>query len=86
MQYYKESTPVIADNKPVFIGKIIEEELRCQGRSVTWLSRQIHCDRRNIYDIFQRDSIDTSLLMRISRVLGVDFFRYFSKILCEGEL
>ena len=31
------------------IGKIIEEELRRQSRTVTWLSRKIHCDRRNVY-------------------------------------
>lgn len=60
------------------IGPIIEAELRRQERTVTWLSRKIHCDRRNIYDIFHRDSIDSALLFKISRVLGVDFFRFYS--------
>lgn len=60
------------------IGSHIEAELRRQERTVSWLSRKIHCDRRNIYNIFHRDSIDTALLFKISRVLGVDFFRLYS--------
>lgn len=66
------------------IGLLIEQELRRQERSVSWLSRKIHCDRRNIYFIFGRDSIDTDLLLRISQVLGVDFFACFSSVL-NGE-
>lgn len=66
------------ENEPIFIGKIIEEELRSQERTVTWLSRKIHCDRRNIYDIFSRTSIDTDLLYRLSLALHKDFFAYFS--------
>ncbi len=64
--------------EPVHIGKIIEEELRRQKRTVTWLSRKIHCDRRNIYDIFSRPNIDTNLLMRLSLALHTDFFSYYS--------
>ena len=60
------------------IGKIIEEELRRQERTVTWLSRKIHCDRRNIYDIFSRTSIDTDLLFKLSIALNKDFFACFS--------
>ena len=66
------------ENEPIVIGKIIEEELRRQERTVTWLSRKIHCDRRNVYDIFSRSSIDTDLLYRISIALNTDFFAYFS--------
>lgn len=66
------------DKEQICIGKIIEEELRRQERTVTWLSRQIHCDRRNIYDIFSRACIDTDLLYKLSVVLHTDFFSYFS--------
>ncbi|MDE6637730.1 MAG: hypothetical protein K2K32_05790, partial [Muribaculaceae bacterium] len=62
----------------IHIGKIIEEELRRQEQTVTWLSRKIHCDRRNIYDIFSRTSIDTDLLYKLSIALQRDFFAYFS--------
>jgi len=63
------------------IGQIIEAELHRQGRSVTWLSRKINCDRRNMYDIFARTYIDTGLLFRISLALGTDFFKFYSDAL-----
>lgn len=56
------------------IGKMIEAELRSQERSITWFSRQLHCDRRNVYDIFKRTSIDTHLMLRISCILKRNFF------------
>ncbi|MDE7351340.1 MAG: XRE family transcriptional regulator [Muribaculaceae bacterium] len=66
------------EREPIFIGKIIEEELRRQERTVTWLSRKIHCDRSNVYDIFSRSSIDTDLLYKISVALNKDFFTFYS--------
>lgn len=65
------------------IGKMIEEELRRQERSVTWFSRKLHCDRRNVYDIFTINYIDTGLLYRISLILHIDFFAYFFNSLKE---
>lgn len=67
------------ETEPIAIGKIIEEELRRQERTVTWLSRKIHCDRRNVYDIFSRSSIDTDLLYRLSIALHTDFFGLICK-------
>ena len=64
--------------EPIFIGKIIKEELRRQERSVTWLSRKINCDRRNVYDIFSRPYIDTGLLLKISMALNVNFFAVYN--------
>lgn len=47
--------------------------------TVVWFARQLNCDRRNIYDIFERRSIDIELLARISTVLNHDFFADLSK-------
>ncbi|MDE6522164.1 MAG: hypothetical protein K2L17_05045, partial [Muribaculaceae bacterium] len=74
----KESNQKPLECDRLFIGKIIEEELRRQERTVTWLSRQIHCDRSNIYDIFSRASIDTDLLYKLSKALHRDFFTCYS--------
>ncbi|MDE6395753.1 MAG: hypothetical protein K2K84_00605, partial [Muribaculaceae bacterium] len=63
---------------PVPIGQLIQQELRDQNRSVSWLSQQLNCDRRNVYDIFTRAYIDTGLLYRISLVLGKDFFKPYT--------
>lgn len=63
----------------IHIGKTIEEELRRQERSVTWFARKLYCNRQNIYDIFKRESIDTTLLRRISDILDYNFFNDLSK-------
>ena len=61
----------------IHIGKEIEEELRRQGRGVTWLARRLNCDRTNVYNIFKREGIDTILLQRISAVLKRNFFTLY---------
>lgn len=71
-------------NPELHIGELIREEMVSQGRSAAWLANIIHCDRRNIYDIFKRESIDTRLLMRISCVLEKDFFKYYSEAIIQN--
>lgn len=55
------------------IGQHIKQELRNQGRTVTWLAKSIPCDRSNVYRIFNNESIDLSLLTRISKLLNHNF-------------
>ena len=62
----------------IHIGKLIEEELHRQERSITWFAKRLYCDRSNVYAIFKRQSIDTEQL-RISQVLHVNFFEYYSR-------
>lgn len=68
----------------IHIGKLIREELRRQGRSVTWFARKLYCDRTNAYNIFRRRSIDTEMLLRISQILDCDFFTHYRQEL-DGE-
>ena len=63
----------------VHIGNLIKEELVKQERTVSWFARKLYCDRANVYNIFSRKSIDTDLLMRISRILNRDFFEFYSE-------
>ena len=67
------------------IGILIKEELEKQGRSITWFARKLSCDRSNIYRLFQKESIDTNLLVRISILLGKDFFSDLSDYVKEKE-
>lgn len=60
------------------IGILIKEELLAQERSVSWFARKIHLDRSNVYRLFQKNSVDTDLLRRISQVLDHDFFAVYS--------
>lgn len=65
----------------VHIGREIENELRRQGRGVTWFAQMLPCDRTNVYNIFRRQGIDTILLQRIGTVLKRNFFVLY----CQGE-
>ncbi len=56
------------------VGKKIKETLRNDGRSARWLADNIPCERTNVYNIFNRESVDTRLLRRISEVMRHDFF------------
>ena len=67
------------------IGILIKEELEKQERSITWFARKLSCDRSNIYRLFQKESIDTNLLVRISILLGKDFFSDLSVYVKEKE-
>ena len=69
----------------IHIGKTIEHVLREQGRSVSWFAKQICCERTNVYSIFRRSSIDTDLLMRISKILSYDFFEEYREVIKQKE-
>lgn len=53
----------------------IQQELKKQGRSLTWFSKEIGMDRSNVYKLFRRNSIDLSLLVRISILLKYNFLQ-----------
>lgn len=72
----------IASNM-INIGKLIREELARQNRSAGWLAAEINCNRSTVYRLLERNSIDTAVLARISKVLQVDFFKMFSDGLAE---
>jgi DNA invertase Pin-like site-specific DNA recombinase len=60
------------------IGRFIKEELKRQGRSVSWLARNLHCSRQNIYRLFEHQYIYTDTLLKLSDLLGYDFFKWYS--------
>jgi hypothetical protein len=59
------------------IGKKIEQVLKQRGMSVKEFGRRINKSYGTVYDIFERDSMDTGLLSTIGNVLEHDFFQYF---------
>ena len=74
-----ECGPRFRKNGMKHIGKLIAQELRHQERTVSWFARNLCCERTNVYDIFKRRSIDTQMLLRISNILGHNFFLYYEK-------
>lgn len=65
--------------KTIHLGNMIKKELKAQGRSVSWLARTIHMERSSVYKIFERNSLDIGLLIRICLVMNHDFFLDVSK-------
>ena len=72
------------DLKTVHLGTMVKRELKDQGRSVVWLARTINMERSSIYKIFERNSIDVGLLIRISLVMNHDFFLDVSTLIREN--
>lgn len=68
----------MATHEPPHIGHLIQEELARQGRTVTWLAKQLRCSRQNVYGIFANQWIYTDTLLRISEFLDFDFFKVYS--------
>lgn len=64
------------DNRPnhMHIGNILRDKLKQDGKSVVWLARELGCHRTNIYNLFDKYSIDTQLLERISIIMRYNFF------------
>lgn len=67
------------------IGELIKEELALQERSISWFARQLSCDRSNVYRIFQKSSIDTNVLARISIILHHNFFEDLAENITKKE-
>lgn len=66
------------------IGHRVQEVLREQERSATWFAEKLCYTRSNVYKIFDRSSIDTFLLQRISQVLNHNFFADLSDDISES--
>ncbi|MDR2836557.1 MAG: XRE family transcriptional regulator [Bacteroidales bacterium] len=66
------------ENK-IHIGSLIKQELKIQGKSITWLINTTKISRSTILRIFDSPTIDTGILKKISDVLDHDFFVYYRK-------
>lgn len=47
-------------------------------KTVVWLAKELAYSRTNVYKIYDKSSIDTEVLLRISVILEYDFFRLYS--------
>ena len=72
-------------NSTLVIGERIKQELKRQGKTSVWLAKQLGCHRTNIYKVYGRASIDTGMLLHISKLLNYDFFKLYSEILTSSS-
>lgn len=69
----------ILHHMAIHIGKIIKSLIKSKQIDVTDFARKINYTRGNAYKIFNKQSLDTNLLQKISVVLGENlFFNYIS--------
>jgi len=71
-------------NAYVHIGEEIRKQLAYQKRSVAWLATHVGNDPSSLRKMLKNSYISTDLLLRISTILGKDFFAYYSQLL-SGE-
>jgi transcriptional regulator with XRE-family HTH domain len=70
-----------ADMEGIHIGREIKSVFDKRGLTITEFSKRINKSRENVYSIFNRETIDTGLLLNICEALEFDFFSlYVSRI------
>ncbi|MBO5024675.1 MAG: XRE family transcriptional regulator [Bacteroidaceae bacterium] len=74
------------------IGNQIKMKMKEKKKSVVWLANELGYSRINIYKIFDKRSIDSNILLRISTILDFDFFSLYTEELeqkkqhCDQEV
>ena len=67
-------------------------KMKEKKKSVVWLANELGYSRINIYKIFDKRSIDSNILLRISTILDFDFFSLYTEELeqkkqhCDQEV
>lgn len=69
----------------IHIGRLIKQKIEERNLTVVWLARHLSCSRTNIYKIFEKYSIDTEVLMKLSTILEFDFFSFYSDELVKHK-
>ena len=72
--------------KNIHINHLILKKLKEKDRSISWLARQMRCDKDNLRKILKNNrEVYPSLLLQISSVLDEDFFAFYSQIVAEEK-
>ena len=66
-------------NQNSHLGEYIKNKVKERGLTVSEFARRIHCTRRNIYQIYKKNSLDSNLINRISQALDIDLLSNFNK-------
>ena len=72
--------------KKYHIGQEILKEVKAKFPSVAAFARELCKSSSATYEIFGKTSLDTDLLLKVSKLLDRDFFREFSEKCLNGEV
>ena len=64
---------IMETQNKLHIGHMVKSVFDKSGLSVAEFARRIHCERTNVYKIFNRQSIDVETLVKISEALEYNF-------------
>jgi hypothetical protein len=70
---------IFADMSKVHIGHKIKEVLKKSPYGHSEFAAMINMSRDGVYKIFEKESVATDLLQKISQVLEHDFFAYYQR-------
>jgi DNA-binding Xre family transcriptional regulator len=70
----------------VKIGVIIKEKLEERGQSGKWLAQKVVMTKQNMYNIFNRNSVNSDLLYNICKAMNYDFFKFYSDSLASENI
>lgn len=59
------------------IGQRIHDVVLHRQCNITQLAAELGCDRKSVYRLFQKTSIDSNLLIRLSLALHYDFLEEY---------
>ncbi len=60
----------------VHLGSKIKEQAKSMGIGATKFGEYLNRSRENVYDLYERESVDTGLLLACCKILNHDFFQY----------
>ena len=63
------------------VGHIIKAVFDEQGRKVEWFAKRMHCNRTNIYKMFEKQHLNSEVIARASKALDHDFFHDISSVM-----
>lgn len=66
------------------IGLAVRHKMSEYGTTVSWLARQVGCDRGNLHKQLRNKHIYPELLLKISMALKTDFFACYSDYLQDN--
>lgn len=69
----------------IHIGEEIRKVVFDKRVTVVWLAQQLGCSRTNVYKIYEKSSIDTNTMLRLSKILKYDFFALYKEEIDKGR-
>lgn len=70
--------------RKVHLGELIKEKVNTSGYTITEFAEKIGLSRPAVYQLFNKQSIDTELLVRISLLLKENFVKHIFQYIEEN--